>query len=193
MDRLTFTAQLVGALAWPLTVLVCVLLLRGYVTALVPLLRKLKYSDLELQFGREVAELKGAADAASLPVQKQPSEQRDADTWQDLVRLAAARPRSAIRGAWQEVEAALKRTAKGHGLQAAPGAWSMPMVLGALLLNAGILSEAQYDLLSRLRRLAAEAERAPVDSISPESAADFVALALRFAGSLPLQGKEGAA
>jgi len=117
MDRLTFTAQLVGALAWPLTVLVCVLLLRGYVTALVPLLRKLKYSDLELQFGREVAELKGAADAASLPVQKQPSEQRDADTWQGLVRLAAARPRSAIRGAWQEVEAALKRTATGAGGQ----------------------------------------------------------------------------
>jgi hypothetical protein len=69
----------------------------------------------------------------------------------------------------------------------------MPMVLGALLLNAGVLSEAHYDLLSRLRRLAAEAERAPVDSISSESAADFVTLALRFAASLPLKGQEGAA
>ena len=56
MDRLTFVAELVAALAWPVTVLACVLLLRGFVTALVPLLRKLKYSDLELQFGREVAE-----------------------------------------------------------------------------------------------------------------------------------------
>jgi hypothetical protein len=188
MDRLTFMAQLIGALAWPVTAIVCVLLLRGFVTALVPLLRKLKYSDLELQFGREVAELKGAADAVSLPGEKATSEQRNADTWQELVRLAAARPRSAIRGAWQEVEGALKRTATGHGLQAAPGAWSMPMVLGALLLNAGVVTEAHYDLLSRLRRLATEAERAPVDSISSESAADFVGLALRFAASLPPSG-----
>jgi hypothetical protein len=180
MDNLTFISQVTSALAWPVTTLVCVLLLRGFITALVPLLRKLKYSDLELQFGRDVAELKGAAEglrAAQAP-------QSDTDRWQELTRLAGARPRSAIRSAWQEVEGALQHVAKARNLQAAPSAWSMPMVLGALLLNAEAISERQYDLLSRLRRLTGEAERAPVDSISPDSAVEYVGLALRLAASL---------
>lgn len=91
MDKLTFISQVTTALAWPVTTLLCVLLLRGFITALLPLLRKL---------------------------------------------------------------------------------------------NAGAISDRQYDLLSRRRRLANEAERAPVDSISPDSAAEYVGSALRFAASL---------
>ena len=59
----------------------------------------------------------------------------------------------------------------------------MPMVLGSLMLNAGFMSDAQYSLLSRLRRLTSEAERAPVDGLSADDAAEFVGLALRLAGS----------
>ena len=50
--------------------------------------------------------------------------------------------------------------------------------------NAGVMSDAQYSLLSRLRRLVSEAERAPVDGLSGDDAAEFVGLALRLAGSL---------
>jgi hypothetical protein len=180
MDKLTFISQVTNALAWPVTTVLCVLLLRRFITSLVPLLRKLKYSDLELQFGREVAELKGAAEG----LRSTETARSETDRWQELTRLAGARPRSAIRNAWQEVESALQRVAKARHLQAAPGAWSMPMVLGALLLNTGAISERQYDLLSRLRRLTNEAERAPVDSISTDAAAEYVGLALRFAASL---------
>jgi hypothetical protein len=62
----------------------------------------------------------------------------------------------------------------------------MPMVLGALMLNAGVVSHHQYDLLSRLRQLTSEAERAPVDSLDPDDAVEFVGLALRLAASLDL-------
>lgn len=183
MDRLTFVAQVVAALAWPVTVLICVLLLKGPLASLAPFLRRLKYSDLELQFGREVADLKDAADAAALrPVEAPP---HDAELWEELVRVASVRPRSAIRKAWQQVEETLVRAARSRNLQAAPGVWSMPMVLGALMLNAGVITDAQYNLLSRVRRLTTEAERAPVDSLAPEDAAEFVGLAFRLAASLP--------
>lgn len=58
---LTPITRLLGVVIWPITVLVCVLLLRPFLTKLVPLIRTVKYSDIEIRFGQEVAELKAAA------------------------------------------------------------------------------------------------------------------------------------
>jgi hypothetical protein len=185
MDTLTFIAQLIATLAWPLTVLACLVLLRKPLANLIPLLRTLKYSDFELQFGREVAEAKEAAEAIALgkTTSRTVGESRG-QVWEELIRLASSRPRTAIREAWRQVEAALNSLAKSRNLEAAPSAWSMPMVLGALMLNAGIITDAQYSMLNRLRRLTSEAERAPVDTLAADDAVAFVELALRLAASL---------
>src|SRR5215218_6571872 len=106
MDGLTFTSQLVAALAWPITLLVSVLLLRKLLAELVPLLRKLKYSDVELTFGKEVAQLEHTAAAAGLLVSSSMTHERET-----LIRLAQVRPRSAIRGAWEKVESSLVKLA----------------------------------------------------------------------------------
>ena len=181
MDNRTFIASVVASLAWPVTALIALLLVRKILISVVPLIRTLKYSELEVSFGREIAAVREAADSAAI----QPSrEGARPQVWEDLMRLAAVRPRSAIRDAWRHVESALARVAKTRKLQVAEGVWSMPMVLGSLMLNAGVMSDAQYSLLSRLRRLVSEAERAPVDGLSGDDAAEFVGLALRLAGSL---------
>ena len=44
------------------------------------------------------------------------------------------------------------------------------MVLGALMFNAGMISDTQYTLLGRLRKLVSDAERASIETISPDSA-----------------------
>jgi hypothetical protein len=181
MDNRAFIANVVASLAWPVTAIVALLLFRKILISLVPLIRTLKYSELEVSFGREIAAVRQAADDAAI---KPTAEIRAPQAWEDVMRLAAVRPRSAIREAWRQVESALARVAKARHLQVAEGVWSMPMVLGSLMLNARVISDAQYDLLSRLRRLASEAERAPVDTLSADDAAEFVGLALRLAGSL---------
>jgi len=181
MDNRTFIASVVASLAWPVTALIALLLVRKILISLLPLVRTLKYSELEVSFGRELAAVREAADAAAIqPV----AEGAKPQVWEDLMRLAAIRPRSAIRDAWRQVESAVARVAKARKLQVAEGVWSMPMVLGSLMLNAGLISDAQYSLLNRLRRLLSEAERAPVDGLSADDAAEFVGLALRLAGSL---------
>ena len=86
--------------------------------------------------------------------------------------------------AWQQVEANLIRVAKNRHLEAAPAVWQMPMVLGAVMLNKEKISTPQYELLNRLGQLANEAKHAPVDSINPDDAVQFVGLALRMAASL---------
>jgi hypothetical protein len=181
MDNRTFVANLVAHLAWPVTALIALLLVRKILVSLVPLVRTLKYSDLEVSFGREIAAIRVAADAAALP---STADGARPQVWEDIMRVAPVRPRTAIRDASRQVESALARSAKAKNLQVAEGVWSMPMVLGSLMLNAGHMSDAQYSLLSRLRRLTSEAERAPIDSLTADDAAEFVMLALRLAGSL---------
>jgi hypothetical protein len=188
MNTRSFIAQLVAELAWPVTVLICILWLRPLLARLVPLIRTLKYSDVEIQFGREVAELKLAAAASIQPAKV---EARQEPIWEDLVRLASVRPRTAILKSWQQVEVTLIQTAKNRHLEVAGTVWQMPMVLGALMLNTGNISVHQYDLLTRLRQLVNEATHAPVDSVNPGDAVEFVELALRLAGSLdPEEHKE---
>jgi hypothetical protein len=182
LNNRAFIAQLVSALAWPVIVLICAALLRSPLARLIPLVRTLKYSDVEVQFGREVAELKLAAGASMQPMSVAATQRQP--IWEDLVRLAAVRPRTAIRRSWQHVEATLTHLAKSRQLEVAEAVWQMPMVLGALMLNAGVVSNHQYDLLSRLRQLVSEAERASIDSLDPDDAVEFIGLALRLAASL---------
>src|ERR1700729_794792 len=91
---LGFISQIVSSLAWPITLLTCVLLLKRHLLALIPLVRTVKYSDVEIRFGQEVAELKRNTDIAELP-NLNPSPKQS--HWESLSRLADIRPRTAIR------------------------------------------------------------------------------------------------
>ncbi len=124
---LTFISQIISATAWPITVLTCVLLVRKHLVALIPLVRTVKYSDVEIQFGKELEHLAKAADRASLP--NEPSKS-DSARWEDLVVLADVRPRSAIRSAWRRVEGTMPQAAKTHKIEVADAAQAMPMVVG---------------------------------------------------------------
>ena len=181
MGVLGFVAEVIKSLAWPVTLLTCVLLLRRHLEKLIPLVRTVKYSDVEIRFGEEVAALAKSADAAAVPAQAPAAEK---DKWEELMRMAEVRPRTAIRMAFRRVEDAITDAARARNIEIADGALGMPMVIGALLLNKGAISTAQYDLLSRLRRLVMDAELAPPDGITAESASDFVSLAMRLAGSV---------
>jgi hypothetical protein len=58
MDGFTFTTELIKALAWPSSVIILVFLLRKPIIELVPLMKKLKFKELEMEFSQEVKALK---------------------------------------------------------------------------------------------------------------------------------------
>ena len=178
---LTFIAQVIASLSWPVTVLTCVILLRRHLLALLPLVRTVKYSDVEIRFGKEVAEIAKSTDLTSIPEQLSGAKP---EQWEHLVKMAGIRPRTAIRMAFRRVEETLADAAHTVNLEIADGAAGMPMVIGALLLNQGTISGDQFELLSKLRVLLNDAELASPDGIKPESAAEFVDLALRLAASM---------
>jgi len=178
---LGFIAQIVGSLVWPVTVLTCVLLLRRHLAALIPLLRTVKYSDVEIRFGQEVEALAKSMDGAAIPAQQSQAEE---DKWEELRRIAQTRPRTAIRMAFRMVENSIVETARARHIDIADGAMGMPMIIGAILLNNGVISGDEYELLSRLRALLKEAEHAPPDTITSEAATYFINLAMRLAGEV---------
>jgi hypothetical protein len=178
---LGFVSEIVSSLAWPVTLLTCVLLLKRHLVALIPLVRTVKYSDVEIRFGQEVAQLKKSADTADLPEAKASFRHGQ---WEALVRLAEVRPRTAIRSAWGHIETSIRELAKRRNTELTDAAEGMPMVIGAILLNQGAMSSEQYVLMQKLRMLLHEAERADAGSITTDSAVEYVALALRLAASL---------
>jgi len=178
---LPFIAQVISSVAWPLTVLVCVIILKRHLLALIPFVRTVKYSDVEIRFGKEVAELAKSTEVSVLS--NQPSHE-ELDRWGDLTKLASIRPRTAIRQAFERIENAMRECARKGNIEIADGAYGMPMAVGALLLHLGAISIAQFDMLTKLRILLNEAEHAPPDSVSTGSAADFVSLAWLLAASI---------
>ena len=64
MTRLEFIAAVIDSLAWPAVVIMTVVLLRRPLAGLLPLLRRVKYKELEVEFAQEVKELRQEAEAA---------------------------------------------------------------------------------------------------------------------------------
>lgn len=109
MDGFTFTTELVKALAWPSSVIVLVFLLRKPIVELVPLMKKLKFKELEMEFSQEVKALKSEVKETSgvgtpTIIVSEPTNSKALD-------LLSFSTRAAIIEAWIEVEAAATEVA----------------------------------------------------------------------------------
>jgi len=181
MDILTFVVEMTKALAWPSSVVLLSLVLRKPLRDLLGNIRKLKYSELELSFDKEVARLENRAER-TLPAAQAAGV--DLEIKNQLLSLAMTSPEAAVLEAWRLLESRLVVLADTVDLKVAPAVRVMPMVLGALLYREGKISEAQYSLLRRMRVLRNEASHSPQGSVDVEQASSFVKLAVRLSASL---------
>ncbi len=177
MDSLTFFAQVITALAWPITLVIVLLLLRRPLLDLIPLLQRLKYKDLELDFGSKVQEL--AAEA-----QEEFSWALEGQTNLDRISvyyapIAAVSPRAAVLEAWLELESAAIAASKRHGLELTSAERRSPIELGRALEQAGILDENKKRIFHRLRNLRNAAAHASEFALDADSAIEYADLATR--------------
>lgn len=94
-------------LAWPITTIVIVIMLRAPVLELIPTLKKLKYKDLELEFEKEAQNILAAAER-DLPEPIKPDQaEEDYDIQFDLTRLRLD-PSAEILGSWRDLELKLR-------------------------------------------------------------------------------------
>jgi len=145
MGWLTFFTEIIKALAWPVAVVVILLLIRKPLTRLIPLLRKLKWKEWELEFDEKVVELKSAAQALPHPAKSAPELPSS-----DLTQLAEQSPRAAILEGWIKVERA---AANAISKRLPPGGMATRSAQPKLLASHNILDTQQLHIYNGLREL----------------------------------------
>jgi hypothetical protein len=127
---LEFIAALVSALAWPLAIVVVVLLLRHQISELIPLLRRFRYGELEMEFSEKVVE---AAEEIEQRVEETPVEELPAlpEDVEEQLRKRTERLREraqvapsldVIEAAWKLVETEAHEAAMRNDVEPAMGA-----------------------------------------------------------------------
>lgn len=148
MDWLQFVSSVIGALAWPAAVITIIVLLRAPLGRLVPLIRTLKYKDLQIDVGQELEAVKESVEATA-----DQSERKEKPT-PAFQQLAKIEPRAAVLSAWAPIELALRDLGVRHNVYKL----GMPIyLLAEELSRAGILNSATFQALRGLMRIRNEA------------------------------------
>lgn len=150
MDILLFFAEVTKAIAWPITLIILVTILKKPVIELIPSLRRLKYKELELEFTREIFELK--AEVAEISQNKGEESILTSDS-SNLLRLVSFSTRAAIMEAWLEIESASISVASSFWGQTSNEVFKNMPKLGEYLLQCKVIDEKQLTVFNKLRQL----------------------------------------
>jgi hypothetical protein len=147
VDWLQFFASVIGSIGWPVTAVVIVLLLRKAVIGLLPNLRRLKYKEIEAEFGailedaeKDVAEL---PEPATLP-------QASQEIKGHLQAFEPFSNNSAVFVAWLSVESAILNLARANGLL---GTNMPPFRAAQLLFDRKIIDASTFRTIGELQSL----------------------------------------
>jgi len=171
MDTNAFISSLVGSLAWPASILMIVVLLRGPVGQLIPQLRKLKYGDLEADFGKEVEQVRQAAEKA-LP--KSASDK--AGQSGDPEALADVAPNAAVLAAWKEVEVAAKKLVAAHGHELDLDVANPFLALERVLDGTELVERSKVKIFHDLRQLRNRVAHAGEYEVTKQQAKEYARL-----------------
>jgi hypothetical protein len=179
MDWLQFLASLVKSLAWPTALVILVLLFRVPVRRALLSLTRLKYKDLELDFGRELKELEKEAKAIDItpqpPKSIAPTQRDSSQLLQEAAQLAQRFPEPAVAVAWQAVEDELMQAVMRLAISP-----DYPALKNAELLKAqNAIDQRTFELFNRMRNLRNLAVHGGHGAafITTDEALEFLALA----------------
>jgi hypothetical protein len=185
--------QLVSALAWPITLIVIVLVFRRELRAAAGRLRTLAYKNFKAEFERDLLKLEG--EVRQLPEKQPPTieEQTYKTPLQTdkalLLRLAEISPRAAIMEAWRNIEVTTKQVADANGIRLGGNIAGSRAIHE--LVNNGLFPETVIPIYDRLRRLRVHAAHAVDFAIEQDEAERYVETAYAFYMGLYFLLKQG--
>lgn len=177
MDSLTFTSEAIKALAWPTAFVAVSIMVRKPVIELIPFLRRLKYKEIELEFSKEIAQLKAEVKAAK-PTTSHNDETTTANTSIDrLLNIASISTSAAILEAWSELESASVAVASSFWSQPPSDVFRNYPRLGEYLLQCKVIDNKQLAIFNQLRDLRNKVAHAVALNISEDEARTYIELA----------------
>jgi hypothetical protein len=169
MSRLEFIAALVSALAWPVALIVVVLLIRPHIPAFLRSLRRVKVGPFEIELER--AKVAAEIAASSLPAGPQ---SKSAQPEVQLPRLDKTDLVGTVVLAFREVEDDLRRRLTAAGIKDIDGRTASQLV--SIGVAQGLFTEATAEAVrgvAILRNLAAHGQD---DDLTPDKVADYLNL-----------------
>lgn len=163
MDTL---ASLVETLAWPVTIIIVVMLMRSPLSELIPTLKKLKYKDLEVEFEREANKILSEAerDLPEIPKNlESKSETEDSDVRFSRRRLE---PASEILESWRSLELEMRAIAKDKNIDAGRSTRSLISGLESNGLISKEIAKVTLDLAALRNKVAHTNEEAITHDVS---------------------------
>ena len=174
MDGFTFTAELIKATAWPITTVIVFYFMRKPLFGLIPLVKKLKYKDLEMEFSKEIQNLKTEAEDA---FEKRDSKNLDGNHKPIALDLVSFSPRAAIIEAWIELESAASRLAGSYWAQDGSVSLANYPKLGEYLHQCKVLNDKQLTIFNKLRELRNKSAHAESLDLGEHDARAYVEMA----------------
>jgi hypothetical protein len=191
MDWLMFVDQLIGSLAWPVAVIIVVLILRTPLSHVIESLRRLTYKEWSLDFAASVDQLEAQADREGLPraasaptLGEQPESPGAVQSFavfdEEIAALAELSPLSAVMRAWVEIENAINRATTRLGIPVEPHTTSWESLKS--LSRRGFYDSPTFSTLEQMRRLRNAVAHGGADAageLTYESAVEYAQLAKR--------------
>lgn len=186
MDWLTFISSVIASIAWPIVALIVLSILRGHLPAIGQMVRKVKYKDVEVEFGAAVQAVVLKTEA-SFPLLELTQVQRSEATQtrepssselsaEQLYDLAKVSDRAAIIEAWDRVEVTARKV-----LRVIPRPWNYPWTLKLAseeLLEQSVLTKRQAEVFREMELLKHAVERHEAGNIDEESVKKYIQSAL---------------
>lgn len=167
--------------------LAILILLRKPLVGLIPLLQRIKYKDFELEFGRQVREVRAEANEELPPPQKPKAMIPQAPD--PILELARVSPRAAVTEAWRQVEAAALDAAQRNNVPLKYREAVSPVRVIRALEKAEVVDPAPMAIFHDLRALRNQAAHAPEFALSTEAVIEYVDLARRLIEYLSSVGR----
>jgi len=155
--------KIIQELIWPATIIIIILILRKPISDLIPLLKKLKYKDLEVEFEKEALRISAKIAEQLPPIPKEIKESENSEE----MPLFSIRQRS-IKELIEDSSLILQRSIfdlgarSGINFQSPITAYQMSEILK----NKNIISENQFNVFNELAILRNEIEHSPIESLN---------------------------
>jgi hypothetical protein len=178
--------RILEVIAWPITIIVIVLVFKGQLGRIILSLSKLRFKDIEVEFGKELKDAESIAKELRLP---KPAEVRRVKepltitpVYDRLRQVAEISPRAAVTEAWMIVEAATTEAARAQGIKAIRARTGREAIHD--LAEKTRLQEGTIELYDYLRRMRNNAAHSFEFEINYKDVIRYIDLALSLAHRL---------
>lgn len=167
MDWKQFFAAIAGSTAWPIAIIVVVVILRDPLAKVILRAKSLKYGGLDIDLSEQLSQAEAAVITHAGEALPDPASQPGS------VELARIDPKAAVLSAWLQVEKAVQSLSVRAGVPSR--GWPLAMVAGALHAR-GLIDEISLATLHNVRKIRNEAARLSEVSITFDEAVTMASL-----------------